>query len=311
MRNTFSKKIEEYAEKDDRIVLLVGDVGFSVFENFKEKFPDRFFNTGISEQNMIGLAAGLALTGKKVFVYSIMPFVTYKVVEQLRNDLCYQDLDVVVVGVGSGYTYGTSGFSHHGTEDIGVLKSLPNLTILSPSDPEELRQLLDCCLEYKHPVYIRLSKNNEPTFNKEKNVMIGKAYYIIKGNNKSNNKETDAALISHGNIMSEVMKAYEELSKQSISVSVISCPTIKPLDTTFIEKVLTSHKHIFVIEEHNKIGGLGESIGIIGNKQINQIAINDTFMNVGGDLPYLRKVAGIDSENIIKTVKKVCSENKD
>jgi transketolase len=297
MRNTFSKKIEEFAEKDKRVVLLVADIGFSVFERFKERFPDRFYNVGISEQNMMGLAAGLAMTGKKVFVYSIMPFVTYRCVEQIRNDICYHDLDVVIVGFGTGYSYGSAGFSHHGTEDIGCLKSIPNLTILSPSDPEEVRQLLDCCMKYKHPVYLRLGRSNEPTFNKEKNLAIGKAYYIVKG--------TDNALISHGNIMEEVMKAHSILNQQGIKSSVISCPTIKPLDEQFFKEVFRTHKHIFVIEEHNRIGGLGESFGLIGNNPITQIAINDFFMSQAGDQAYLRKVACIDSENIVKIVKRV------
>jgi len=193
MRDAFIKALEEEAEKNENIVLLTGDLGFSVFESFEKKFPNQFFNCGIAEQNMMGVAAGLSLSGKTVFVYSIIPFVTLRCIEQIRNDICYHDLKVIIVGVGSGLSYGSSGFSHHANEDIGCLKSISNLTILSPSDPNEVRGLIKESVSYNHPVYLRLGKNKEEIFNQSSDVKIGKMYYLQEGN--------DVALITHGSIM--------------------------------------------------------------------------------------------------------------
>jgi len=186
----------------------------------KLKYPNNFFNMGISEQNMIGVAAGLTLTGKKVFAYSIIPFVTFKCVEQIRNDLCYPNLDVVVVGVGSGFSYGPAGFSHHSLEDVGTLKTLPNLTILTPSDPLETKCLTQEVVNYKHPAYLRLGKNNEKVINEDSlNLKIGDINILKSGK--------DFALITHGNIIGEVYLSYEKLLKEGHNPSLISVPTIK------------------------------------------------------------------------------------
>ncbi len=299
MRTTFASTLEEQANLDKKIVLLTADMGFSVFETFRKKFPDRFFNVGISEQNMIGLAAGLALAGKKVFVYSIIPFVTFRCLEQIRNDLCYQDLPVVVVGVGSGVSYGAAGFSHHALEDIGALKSIPNIVILAPSDPSEVRQLVIESCKYKHPVYLRLGKNNEKTFNFSNRIKIGGSYYIRKGKK--------VALVTCGNVIEEVMEAYERLKASKIIVSVVSVPTIKPLDASFFKALLKAHKHVFIIEEHNIFGGLGDSIFNFNKNNLNKndiyhIAFNDKFVQEIGDNKYLRKISGLDANSIYNKV---------
>ena len=159
MRTAFVNTLIELAEKDENIYLLTGDLGFSVLEGFIQKFPERFINCGVAEQNMMGVAAGLALSGKKPYVYSIIPFVTMRCFEQVRNDICYQNLDVKIVGVGSGLAYGFLGATHHAIEDIAILRVLPNMTILSPGDPTEARELTLKSYQTKNPTYLRLNKS--------------------------------------------------------------------------------------------------------------------------------------------------------
>jgi len=300
MRNAFVKVLEEEAEKNKDIVLLTGDLGFSVFESFQKKFPNRFFNCGVAEQNMMGVAAGLSLLGKTVFVYSIIPFVTFRCLEQIRNDVCYHDLKVIIVGVGSGLSYGALGFSHHANEDIGCLKSIPNLTILSPSDPNEVSAFVKESNSYNHPIYLRLGKNNERKFNVSSEIKIGKVYPIIRGN--------DAALITHGNIIEEVMEASDMLKKEGISISVISSPTIKPINPKNFEPIFKEHKKVFVIEEHNSIGGLGDSIASLNLGETVKIAIKDQFIYGAGDNKYLRTKEGLDSVSLFKKIMETLKE---
>ena len=300
MRDAFITTLEEEAEKDKRIVVLTADMGFSVLEKFQEKFPGRFFNMGISEQNMMGVAAGLALTGKKVFIYSMIPFVTFRCLEQIRNDICYHDLAVVIVGVGSGVSYGTLGFSHHAIEDLGVLKSISNITILAPSDPYEVRQLVKECVGYPHPVYMRLGKNKEMTFHKKGDkIRIGRANYLSRGE--------DIALVTFGNIMDEVVDVHARLKDLGHNASIVSTPSIKPIDEKFFMRLFGSHKHIFIIEEHNKIGGLGDTLFSLNknNKCKNvftHIAIDDTFVTEVGGKKHIRKTLGLDAHTILKKV---------
>ncbi len=161
MRKTFVKTLIELAEKDESIYLLTGDIGFNALEAFADKFPKRFINCGIAEQNMMGVAAGLALSGKKVYVYSIIPFVTVRCLEQIKNDVCFQNLDVKIVGYATGFSYGAQGTTHHAIEDVGVMRALPNMTVLSPADPSEERELILQSYKTKSPAYIRLDKGGE------------------------------------------------------------------------------------------------------------------------------------------------------
>lgn len=303
MRNTFSNKIYEFAKNGKDFIVLTADLGYTVFDKFREHYPDKFYNVGIAENNMVSVAAGMSLVGKKVFVYSISTFLAYKCIEQIREDICHNDLDVIIVGVGSGFAYGSTGSSHHSTEDIGCLRSIPNLTILSPSDPSELNQLMDNIFEYRHPIYLRIGKANEKIFTSSTDVTIGKAYYLVK--------EKDIALVTYGNIIEEVVKARELLKVDNLNVSLVSCHTIKPLDVAFFEELFKCHKYVFVIEEHNEIGGLGEAIACKLKQSVHQIAIKDLFIYECGNSSYLRQVAGIDSESIYKQIKKILSSKQD
>ncbi len=306
MRTAFIKELEKQAEENKNIVVLVGDLGFSVFDNFRKKFPDRFFNMGIAEQNMMSVAAGLALNGKKVFVYSIIPFVTARCIEQIKNDICYPSLDVVIVGVGSGVSYGSAGFSHHAIEDIALMKSLSDMTVLTPSDPHEVKKLVSECCKYDAPSYLRLGKNNETIFNNEnQEIIIGKSHYIKKGK--------DIAIIVNGNIIEEVKLSQKLLEDEQINPSIISVPTLKPIDELFFNDIFKKHKFIFIIEEHNKIGGLGDSLFALNKENkyknvIEHMAINNPSIKTIGDNKYLRKSLGLDANSIFNKIKKKIEE---
>ncbi len=162
MRNMFIKELMRYAEIDSRVVLITGDLGYSVLEPFQKKFPERFINAGIAEQNMTGVAAGLALSGKIPFTYSIANFSTLRCLEQIRNDICYHNVNAKIVSVGSGFSYGTQGYTHHGTEDISIMRCLPNMRVFSPADSVETQALVRKMMEIEGPCYLRLAKSDEP-----------------------------------------------------------------------------------------------------------------------------------------------------
>jgi transketolase len=296
MRNVFVRKLTELVSKNKDIYLLTGDLGFSVFDEFKEKFPDNYINMGISEANMIGVAAGMAMRGKKVFVYSIIPFVTFRVLEQIRNDLCLQNLPVKIVGVGVGLTYGTSGPTHHSIEDIGVMSSLPNLTVISPGDPIEVEKLVEQTLNLESPCYIRLGKSGEENVNlPDVNLRIGKGNIIKNGK--------DIALILNGNMLSVAMKVSYDLEKEGISSMVISLHTIKPLDEILLKEVAYKVKQLFIIEEQILSCGLGSRIAFFYsqeniNVKISYIGLPDDFVKLIGKQDFLRTKFGLDSVSI-------------
>lgn len=292
MRNTIARKMKEYAAEGKQFIILSADLGYSVFDDFKEQHPDQFFNAGIAENTMVGVAAGLAMAGRKVFVYSIASFISEKCFEQIREDVCYPRLPVVIMGTGAGFAYGEAGVTHWANEDIGCLRTIPGLTILSPSDPIELEMLLNESLAHPNPIYFRLGKNGEKSFCTNKSLKIGQAYYL--------EEEREVALVAHGNIMEEVMKARGLLKKQGLDVSVVSSPTVKPLDKPFFTKLAKSHKHIYVIEEHSEIGGLGDALSFLG---VRQIAIKDEAPNIGGSVAYLRQLMGIDANSIYSRIR--------
>ena len=202
MRNDFINLLIEEARKNKRIYLLNGDLGYSVLEPFKKEFPDRYINVGISEQNMMGIAAGLAMEGKKVFVYSIVNFLTFRCLEQIRNDVCYHNLDVNLISIGSGFSYGSQGYTHHGIEDISLMNSLPNMNLYSPSNISELKFISKFIFNKNKPKYIRLPRK-VTDFKSEK----VSGFYNL-------NKESNINIISYGEVISECIKAVKKLKKK-------------------------------------------------------------------------------------------------
>ncbi len=306
MRNTFIKTLTELAERDKDVYLLTGDLGFSVFEDFAERFPKRFINCGVAEQNMMGVAAGLALSGKKVYVYSIVPFVTMRCFEQIRNDICYQKLDVKIIGMGGGFSYGDLGATHYALEDVAILRSLPNMTIICPANSEETRLLILKSYETNVPTYVRLVKSvDKKLYEGKPKLEIGKPCVLRNGK--------DGAIIASGAQVEASLEATEKLEKLGYKIKLINVHTLKPINKEELLKEVKEIKNIFTIEEHNIIGGLGSIIAEILAESswqgiFKRVAVPDEYPSVIGSANYLRKKYKITeeeiSEFILKQIKK-------
>lgn len=253
MRTAFIETLCELAEADERIWLLCGDLGYSVLERFSSRFPDRFVNVGVAEQNMTGVAAGLAMCGKIVFTYSIANFPTLRCLEQIRNDVCYHQANVKVVAVGGGLAYGPQGYTHFGLEDLAVMRTLPNMTVVAPGDPLEARLATRAIIEHPGPCFLRLGKGREPVVHQtEPDFTIGKAIVVRDGD--------DVTLISTGTILGEVLAAADVLEKKGVKARVLSMPTVSPLDKEAIDEAAAQTNAICVVEEHGRIGGLSDAV---------------------------------------------------
>lgn len=276
MRTTFIETLMELAERDQRIWLLTADLGFSVLEAFAQRFPDRFVNVGIAEQNMIGVAVGLARSGLKPFVYSIANFPTIRCLEQIRNDVCYHHADVKIVAVGGGLAYGPQGYTHHGVEDLAVMRCLPGMTVVAPGDPVETRLAVDAIVELDGPAYLRLGKNNEPILHtRTPNFKLGKGIVLRAGN--------DLTMISTGTMLADALQTAEALELDGIQARVISMPTLKPLDEELIVRAAKQSGAILTLEEHSVTGGLGSAVADV----LMEAGVGVRFRKLGvADQPY-------------------------
>ena len=302
MRLSFINTLTRLAKKDKKIFLLTGDLGFSVFQDFRRNFPDRFFNIGVAEQNMIGIAAGLALSGKVVFVYSIIPFATMRCFEQIRNDLCMQNLNVNIIGMGAGLHYGSAGPTHHAIEDMGIMRILPNMTVLSPSTPKETEEVVKSVIKHEGPAYIRLGKSYglvKP--HKQTEFSIGKARLIDDG--------YDITIISTGAILYTAREAAKILKKEGICSRLINIHTIKPIDRNIILKAARETEAIFTVEEHSLIGGLGTAVSEVLSEStyegiFKRLALPDNFIKSVGSREYLNKKNRLSANGIATAVLK-------
>jgi len=287
MRNTLINCLITQARVDDRIFVITPDLGYSLLEPFAAEFPDRFLNVGIAEQNAMGVAAGLALSGKSVYVYSIIPFVTMRCFEQVRVDVAYMNTNVKLIGVGAGLSYGPAGATHHAIEDIAIMRALPNMTICCPGDPVEVRELINRSFEHSAPMYIRLGRNGEPTIHPQGlHIDIGQAVPVTVGH--------DFALITTSNTLELGKKWVDEWSEQGKSVGLISMPTIKPVDTIFLLQLIATGIPIMTLEEHNIIGGLGSAVAEViaeSGKSVSfrRIGIPDAYSHYVGSQQFLRE----------------------
>ena len=253
MRNAFAKKITELAGKDERLVLLSGDIGNRLFDNFKAAFPTRFYNCGVAEANMMGLAAGLAMSGLRPVCYTITPFITYRCMEQIRVDVCYHHVPVIIGGPGSGLSYASLGATHHSCEEMGMLRLLPGISVLAPADEMEVYGALEAALASDHPTYMRIGKKGEPVVHKtQPEFHIGKGIIMREG--------TEVCLLSAGTILPVARDAAEMLAQKGHSTQVVSFHTIKPLDAELLTKVFSRFRVVATIEEHSVLGGLGGSV---------------------------------------------------
>lgn len=302
MRGAFVKTLIELAEQDNRVCLLTGDLGFHALEEFREKFPDRFVNCGVAEQNMMGVAAGLAMCGKKPYVYSIVPFITLRCLEQIRNDVCYQNLDVKIIGIGGGFSYGTLGATHSVLEEVAILRALPHMTVLCPADLLSTEELTLKSYQSDGPTYIRTSKIDKgQVYSQKPNLEIGKPNVVKEGK--------DNVIVATGLPVFLAQKAAEELKNQGIDLKVIDFHTLKPIDKEYFFKEIKDSKKIFTIEEHSLMGGTGAAVAEIlmefgWRGELKKIASPDQFPSEIGQAEYLRKRYIIDEEKIVKTILK-------
>jgi transketolase len=291
MRNTFIDALVAAAGRDDRIHLLTADLGYSVLEKFRDAFPDRYTNVGVAEQNMIGIAAGMSLArGKIVFVYSIANFPTLRCFEQIRNDVCYHQARVIVVAVGGGLAYGAQGYTHHGIEDLAVLRALPGMTVVAPGDPVEVRLATEALADRPGPAYLRLGKGGEPRVHVDPPPFrIGRAISVRTGR--------DATLISTGAMLAEAVAAADALAGQGLAVGVLSMPTVKPLDEDAVLAAARGTGTIVTVEEHTVTGGLGSAVADVlatrgARCAFRKFGLPDELSRAVGSQAYLRRRAG-------------------
>lgn len=302
MRKAFVSTLVRLAKEDPNIMLVTGDLGFNALEEFRDTLPKQYVNAGVAEQNMIGVAAGLAMSGKRVFAYSIIPFVTYRCFEQVRNDVCYHDLPVTMVGVGGGYGYGILGSTHHSLEDIGIMRTLPNINVVCPGDPLEVQAAVEAIVRQNHPAYLRMGKAGEPNVHAApiKDFEIGKGIVLTEGN--------DVALLASGTMLETGQKAAALLKEKGIGVRLISMHTIKPLDESVVQAAARS-KLVVTLEEHGPIGGLGSAVGdmlsgMASHAPHMKLCAPDRFAHDVGSQGYFRKAAGLTAEGVMEEVMK-------
>lgn len=301
MRNAFADEITKLAAKDERIVLLSGDIGNRLFNDYKEVADERFFNCGIAEANMTSVAAGLAMNGLRPVTYTITAFNTIRCLEQIKLDVCYHELPVVIVGTGSGLSYADLGATHHSCDDIGLLRNIPGIKIVCPADAVEVRLALREALKDDSPVYIRLGKKNEPVVHQaEPDFKIGKSMPIVTGN--------DVCILSTGNILPIVMEAGEKLNELNISSQIVNFHTVRPLDEEALKDAFNRFKLVVTIEEHYLTGGLGSSIAewMIDNQIVKtpllRIGVPDKFLKKTGPQEHARKSVGLTVPDIARKI---------
>lgn len=301
MRLAFIDELTRLASKDKNVWLVTADLGFLVFENFRDNFPGQFLNVGVAEQNLMSVSAGLAMSGKKVFAYSISTFASMRPYEQIRNDICYQNLPVCIVGGGSTFSYSTFGCTHSPFEDIGLMRMLPNMTVLVPGDPIEVQSLVRGVYNNQRPAYIRIAKRGEPVVHSPDSlIVLGKAVEVRPG--------YDVSILVCGRQLPNAVMAASALSELGIQARVLSFHTVKPLDKEAILKAAKETRAIVTVEEHFLAGGFGSAIAeFLSDEKIDtpltRIGISDEFPKGSGSQEYFLKQYRLTADGIVETVK--------
>ncbi len=304
MRKVVMDMVYELAKKDPRIFFIGSDLGTEVLKNFKLEMPGRFFMEGISEQHLIGMAAGLAAEGKIVYLNTIATFLTRRCFEQIVLDLCLHKTNVRLISSGGGIVYAPLGPTHLAIDDIAILRAVPNMTILAPADAEEMRRLMPATVNYPGPIYIRLGKGGDPIVAPNVPFEIGKGYVVRDGG--------DALIVTTGVTLKTAVDAADLLKPEGIAVSILHLPTIKPLDTKTILESASKVSTIVVVEEHTILGGLGSAVaevlmeaGFTASKKFKRIGIPDVFPEGYGSQASMMEKYGITAKNVAETVKKL------
>ncbi len=301
MRDAFVRTLMDIAGRDPRVMLLTGDLGFGVLTPFAQAYPKQYLNVGVAEQNMTGLAAGLALEGRVVFTYSIANFNTLRCLEQIRNDVCHHRADVKVVSVGGGFCYGALGISHHATEDLAILRALPGLTVAAPGDPVETDALVRAAAATPGPFYLRLGRGGEATVHEGgTKIALGKACRLRDG--------ADAALVSTGGMLPNALAASKLLAERGIAASVTSLHTLKPLDEAAVAGLARETGLVATVEEHIAKGGLGGAVaevvaGLSGPRaRVLRLGLGEGFSDAIGSQEHLRQVHGLSPQGLAERI---------
>ena len=303
MRNAFADELTHLAHDDKRVVLLSGDIGNRLFDKLRAQSPSQFINCGVAEANMMGVAAGMGLSGLRPMVYTIAPFTTTRCLEQIRVDVAYHESPVIIVGTGSGLSYASLGPTHHSLEDFAIFRAIPNLQILAPWDAPSLRVLLRSALASEKPSYIRIGKKGEKDLAPiEKVPSIGESLWLKDGD--------DLCIMALGTVASEAIAAANTLSSNGISAAVVLVHSIKPVPVNTFEKVSSRFRAILTVEEHSRIGGFGESfLSFLATRglqrRVETLGTDDKFMPMIGSQEFARSYFGIDAIHIAEAAKRV------
>ena len=302
MRNAFADEITKIAIIDKHVVMLSADIGNKLFDDYKKSQADRFYNCGVAEANMISMAAGLASCGFKPVCYTITPFITARCFEQIRIDVCYHEMPVIIVGTGSGLSYSSLGATHHSLDDIALMRTLPNIRVFAPADSLELRSCLQFALKYPSPTYIRIGKKGEPNvFNIQPDFKSGVWTRIKEG--------SQVTLLAAGNMLPIALETANILELKKISTQVFSCASIKPLDEISLKQIFNTNKIVATIEEHSLIGGFGSAVaewliddGEVFKSSLIRFGTSDTFLHESGEQDHARDIFGLTSNNISEKI---------
>ena len=304
MRNSFVDRLLELAKKDNNIMLLTGDLGFGVLEKFATEIPNQYLNCGVAEQNMTAIASGLALEGKVPFTYSIGNFPTLRCLEHIRNDVAYHDLPVKIVCIGGGFSYGQLGMSHHATEDLSIMRSIPGITVISPADAGETVKAVLAAVHHNESVYIRLTGggNNPIVYEDDYEYEIGKGNILREGN--------DITIIAVGTMVYNALKASELLHEKGISTKVINMHTIKPLDKNIITNASENTKLIVTVEEQCLSGGFGSAVLELLSDAglsipVKRLGLQEKYYFQNGGREYLLDQSGLATQDINRAVEEI------
>ena len=303
MRKTCLNQVHQLAKNDPRVVFVGSDLGAGTMDEFRREFPKRFFMEGISEANVIGMAAGMAMDGWVVYVNTIAPFITRRALDQVVIDLCLHDLPVRLIGNGGGLVYAPLGPTHEVTEDIAVMRAVPNMTVIAPADADEMTRLMARTLDWPHPIYIRLAKGYDPIVTSDEHPFeIGRGIPAAKGE--------DALIITTGITLGMARAAREVLRQQGLGVGILHLPCVKPLDTEMLLDMADPVRAVVTVEEHSIIGGLGGAVAEVlaewdgfSGKRFRRMGLPDAFPEQYGSQASLMAHYGLSAENLAATVR--------
>jgi len=300
VRNAFVRALTEAAARDPRVVFLTADLGYRLFDDFARRFPGRFLNAGVAEANMVGVASGLALEGKRPVVYSIAPFVTLRCYEQVRNDVCYNGAPVLLVGVGGGWSYGPNGPTHHGLEDVAAMRALPRMTVVCPGDPYETEAAVHVLFAHEGPAYLRLGRAGEPAVHPGPiQLRLDDVLVLREGH--------DVVLLSTGNMLATAVATADVLAGVGIGARVVSVPTVKPLPVAALAPLLRRVRAVATLEEHSLVGGFGTAVAeYLAERgsplRFRRFAAPDAFAAVCGAQDWYRAEHGLTAAQIAAAV---------